>query len=224
MSDDTVQIENTQENQSQANSKEMNFRALEAKYRRELEEERRAREEAERKYQESQNRYVNYEDDDDDDDGYVDAKKFKKLKKELQQNTSQYAKKTEAEIERKVREELEKKEIKNWFESHKDYEEVVSTENCQYLIENHPQLARIIESLPQGFQKQQLAYETLKNLASKSKEKEDVQNQIYKNQHGAHYHPSGHGTMPYSKNVDFSQTGQKKAYEKMMEMKRRMGG
>ena len=60
-----------QENKS--NDKELNFRAMEAKHRREIEEERKARLDLERKIQEIESKRNNQEDE--DDEPYVDHKK-----------------------------------------------------------------------------------------------------------------------------------------------------
>ena len=77
------QVENLQENKP--NDKELNFRALEAKYKRELEQERSARIEAERLTQQALER--NQEEEEVNSDPYVDDKRLDKKLARFGQST-----------------------------------------------------------------------------------------------------------------------------------------
>jgi len=207
---------------SQASDKELNFRKLEAKYQQELAVERSRREEAERREQalaKSHNTQPEEEDDDDDSEPYVDHKRLnKKLNK--------FGKTTQSEIKNAMTQakDLAKEELKQemFLENHTDFFEVL--DHCAAFQEKHPKLAQSILRMPEGFERQKLVYQTIKDLGiDKPKQAEpSIQQKIDANRRAPYYQPSGVGASPYSSQSDFSQSGQKQAYDKMKELQSRL--
>ncbi len=92
------------------------------------------------------------------------------------------------------------------------------------LYEHDPDLANDILELPKGFERQKVVYRNIKALGlHKEKSKEpSIQEKIDSNRRSPYYQPTGVGTNPYSSQGDFSQSGQKNAYDKMQELKSRL--
>jgi hypothetical protein len=211
------QAVNQDQQQAKPNDKELNFRALEAKYQRQLEQERAARLEAERVAQEAQSRKVN--DDDDDDEPYVDKRKLeKKLNKFGQQTQSEIQKSMEI-AKQAAKEEL-KQEL--WLENNPDFYEVL--QNADKFANKAPKLAESILRMPEGFERQKLVYQNIKALGLDKPEQKQpsVQEKIDANRRSPYYQPSGVGSAPYAGGGDFSSAGQKNAYNKMQELKSKL--
>lgn len=216
--------ENQASNQAQnvdnkANDKEINFRALEAKHRREIDEERQARKDLERKLQEVESRQT--EKDDDDDEPYVGHKK-------LDKKFSSFEKKLEQTIDKKAEERaralLDTRDQEEWANKNNDFSEVMKEDNLMRLLNRAPALADSIKRMPDGFEKQKLVYNTIKSMGIDKPEAKQpsIQEKIDANRRSPYYQPTGVGSSPYSSSGDFSQQGQKQAYDKMQELKNRL--
>lgn len=210
-----------QENQEQIkqNDKELNFRALEAKYQRQLEQERQARLEAEKIAQEAQAKRYPGDDDDDDDEPYV-------VKKKLAKKFDQFGKNTQGEIQKamEIAKESAKEELKQemWLENNPDFYDILK--HAEKFAQKAPKLAESILRMPEGFERQKLVYQNIKELGiDKPEQKQStIQDKIDANKRSPYYQPSGVGTNPYTSVGDFSPGGQKQAYDKMQELKARL--
>ena len=218
MQNDTS-VNSTQVDQKQ-NDKEYNFRALENKRleaeRRAIDAERRALE-AEKIAQEFvSKKQQNNEEEDDESDPYVDHKNLnKKLNK--------FGQSTQSEIQKAM--EIAKQSAKQefWLENHPDFYDVL--EHAEKFAQKAPKLAESILRMPEGFERQKLVYENIKELGiDKPEQKQSsVQDKIDSNRRSPYYQPSGINAAPYNNGGDFSQSGQKNAYAKMQELKQRLG-
>jgi len=207
------QVQNQTETQ---NNKELNFRALEAKYQRQLEQERAGRLEAERQYQESQARKTNHEDDEDDSEPYVDKKRLNKTLAKFGQQAKQD---TQSEIQKAVQTALHEERKQNWMKSNPDFYEVL--QHAEKFAQKDPELAEAILEMPEGFERQKLVYKNIKALGLHKPEikQSSIQEKVDANKRSPYYMPSGVGAAPYSNGGDFSPGGQKNAYEQMQKLK-----
>jgi len=200
--------------------KENNFRALEAKYQRELDRERAARVEIERQLQEaSAKKEASVEDDDDTSEPYVDHKR-------LDKRFSSFERKMEAKIEQKAEEKatqmVEKERKDNWLKSNPDFYDVL--QHAEKFAETNPDLAESILTMPEGFERQKLVYKNIKTLGIHKPQSAapSIQEKVDANRRSPYYQQSGVGTAPYSGQGDFSAAGQKNAYTKMKELQQKL--
>lgn len=215
----------TQENQAQndkPSDKELNFRALEAKYQRQVEQERNARLEAEKKAEELQAyRQAQSKDDDEDDstEPYIDEKRLTKKMNKFGQTTQTEIHKAMEQAKYAAKEEL-KQEM--WLDNNPDFYDTLQL--AEKFAQEAPELAKTILRMPEGFERQKLVYQNIKQLGiDKPKVKEaSIQDKIDANRRSPYYQPSGVGTSPYQSQSDFSPSGQKQAYAKMQELKARL--
>ena len=215
----------TQENQAQndkPSDKELNFRALEAKYQRQVEQERNARLEAEKKAEELQAyRQAQSKDDDDDvsNEPYIDEKRLAKKMNKFGQATQSEIQKAMEQAKYAAKEEL-KQEM--WLDNNPDFYDTLQL--AEKFAQEAPELAKTILRMPEGFERQKLVYQNIKQLGiDKPKAKESgIQDKIDANRRSPYYQPSGVGSSPYQSQSDFSPTGQKQAYAKMQELKARL--
>lgn len=212
---------NAQDNQvqtTQPSDKELNFRALEQKYQRQVEQERAAKMQMEQEMNELRQKYV-AKDEEDDSEPYVDHKKLEKKLNKFGQNTQSEIQKAMEIAKQSAKEEL-KQEM--WLESHSDFDEVMKLANK--FAEKAPSLANTILRMPEGFDRTKLVYENIKQLGIDKPEQRQstIQEKIDANRKSPYYQPSGVGTAPYSSQSDFSSSGQKNAYDKMQELKKRI--
>ena len=209
-------VETTSQVEQKQNDKEFNFRKLEAQ----LHQERAARIEAERITQElSQKQQQVSEDDDNSDEPYVDHKRLsKQLGKAQQQTKSEIAKAMET-AKQAAKEEL-KQEL--WLEQNGDFYDTLKY--AEKFANHAPKLAESILRMPEGFERQKLVYQNIKELGLDKSEAKipSIQEKIDANKRSPYYQPSGIGTAPYTSQADFSQGGQKQAYDKMQELKGRL--
>lgn len=215
-----------QQNQVQdqkPNDKELNFRAFEAKYERQLAQERNAlaqeraaREELERQLKQTQAMSAN---DDDESEPYVD---HKKLKKEQAKFGQQLKQETQSDIQRAVNQAINEERKQNWIKSNPDFVDVLQL--AEKFAQVNPDLAEAILEMPEGFERQKLVYKNIKALGLDRPESKppSIQEKVDANKRSPYYQPSGVGTAPYSSSSDFSKNGQKQAYDKMQELKRRL--
>lgn len=209
----------TQENQVQENKpndKELNFRALEAKYQKQLEQERAARIAAEQAVQE---RRASPADDEDDSEPYVDHKKLNKTMSKYNQNTQ-----TEIQKAMEMAKQAAKQELKQemWLEQNPDFYETLKY--AEKFAQRAPKLADTILNMPEGFERQKLVYQNIKELGiDKPEQKQSsIQEKVDANRKSPYYQPSGVGSAPYTTAGNFSAQGQKEAYSKMQELKNRL--
>lgn len=205
--------------ENKPNDKELNFRQLEAKYEKQLAQERAARLEAERIAQE-RSQVVPKEEDDDDSD-YIDHKKLNKKLAKFGEHTQ---KQTQSEINKAVQMALQEERKQNWIKSNNDFYEVLQN-HAEKLAQKAPELAEAILEMPEGFERQKLVYKNIKALGLDKPEVKppSIQEKIDSNKRSPYYQPSNVGSAPYAMAGDFSPAGQKQAYDKMRELKARLG-
>ena len=161
----------------------------------------------------------NADDDDEDDDTFIDRKK---LEKKLSKFGEQTQKQTQSEIQKAVQLALADERRQNWLKSNPDFREVM--QHAEKFAEKDPELAETILEMPDGFERQKLVYKTIKAMGlHKPEEKQStIQDKVNQNKRSPYYQPSGVGSAPYAGAGDFSQSGQKNAYEKLQELKRNL--
>jgi len=215
----TVTEQQNQPQEQKTNDKELNFRALEAKYQKQLELERSARIEAERMAQEALNRKSPAEEDEDETDPYVD---HKKLNKKLAKFGEQSKQQTQSEIQKAVQVAIHEERKQTWLKNNNDFYEVL--QHADKLLQKDPELAESILEMPEGFERQKLVYKNIKALGLNMPEVKQptIQDKIDANKRSPYYQPSGVGTAPYASVGDFSSQGQKQAYAKMQELKNKL--
>lgn len=207
----------TQENQAQdqaLSNKELNFRALEQKYQQQLQVERAERERLQAELSQRQQPAVT--DDEDDSEPYVD---HKRLRKEQAKFGQQIKQETQTEINKAVQMALKQEREQNWLKNNSDFNDVM--QHAERFAQLDPELAETILEMPAGFERQKLVYKNIKALGlHKPQAKEpSIQDKIDANRRSPYYQPSGVGASPYSSGSDYSNTGQKQAYEKMQALK-----
>lgn len=216
-----IQGEGARSDQTKPNDKEYNFRALESKYQRQLEQERTEKERITRELEEMRRgvQTKHSEDDDDDSEPYID-------KKRLTKTLTSFEKKFEDKIEKKAEEKartLLAEERKNaWLESNQDFYDVM--QHADKLAQSNPILADTILKMPDGFERQKLVYANIKALGLDKPEVKapTIQEKIDANRRTPYYQPSGIAPPPYASVGNFSESGQKQAYQKMQELKSRL--
>lgn len=213
--------ENAQVNQGQItenrpSDKELNFRALEAKYQRQLEQERSEKERLSREL-DQRNRQVEVEEE--DSEPYVDHKKLEKKLSKFGQNTQSEIQKAMEMAKMSAKEEL-KQEM--WLENNPDFYQTL--QHAEAFAQRAPKLAETILRMPDNFERQKLVYQNIKELGiDKPKTQEpSIQEKIDANRRSPYYQASSVSNAPSAMQGDFSEQGQKQAYAKMQEMKNRL--
>lgn len=219
----------TQENQAQLAStataqaestKELNFRKQEAMYQRMLKEREDRITELQTQQQESQKRMREPENDEDDDsEPYVDHKKLKKQFTKFGQSTQSDIQRAMESAKQAAKEEL-KQEM--WLENNPDFYDVL--QNADRFAQRAPKLAETILRMPDNFERQKLVYQNIKELGVDKPEQKPstIQDKIDANKRSPYYQGGGVGAAPYASQSDFSNHGQKQAYDKMQELKNRL--
>lgn len=199
---------------AQRNDKELNFRALEARYERKLAEERQARLELEQRL-----KSVPQDDDDSSDEPYVDHKKLEKKLAKFGEKTKQ---ETQSEIKQAVNSALYEERKNSWLQNNADFYDVM--EKAEQFAQQDPHLANTILEMPEGFERQKLVYYNIKSrgLDKPQQKAPSIQEKIDANRKSPYYQPSGQASAPYAAQGDYSPTGQKQAYEKLQELKRNL--
>lgn len=206
--------------EQKVDDKTNNFRALEARYERQLQQERSARIDAERMAQEAiQKQNSKVDDEDDDSEPYVDKKK---LNKTLSRFGEQNKRETQSEIQKAVQTAIQEERKSSWMKQNPDFYSVL--EKAEMLAKEDPELAESLLEMPEGFERQKLVYKTIKSkgLHQPPRPQQSIQDKIDANRRTPFYQPTGVGTAPYSTSSDFSPTGQKEAYTRMQELKNRL--
>jgi len=209
-----------QSQEAKTNDKELNFRALEAKYQKELAHANQARMEAEKRAEEAMSRRQQIqEEEDDDSDPYIDQKKLSKT-------LSSFEKKLEEKIDKRAEEKargmIDQNKRESWLRNNPDFYEVLQL--ADQFAKKDPELAESILEMPEGFERQKLVYKNIKALGLHKPEvkQPSIQEKIDANRRSPYYQPSGVANAPYASTGDFSPVGQKNAYQKMQELKNKL--
>lgn len=213
----------TQLQEKVAQDKEMNFRALEARYQRELQQERAGRLEAERIAKEfTDQKTQTNEEDEVDDAPYVDHKRLNKTLNKFGQNTQSEINKAMQIAKAAAKDEL-KQEM--WLEGNPDFEHVLETYAEQF-AKKAPNLAATILKMPNNFERQKLVYQNIKELGMDKPitKTQSIQEKIDSNKRGQFYQPSNVSSAPYSTQGDFSKSGKENAFNKMRELQSKFSG
>lgn len=213
------QVANQQVSETKTNDKELNFRAMEAKHRREIENERQARIDLEKRLQDIESKKI--VEDDDEDEPYVGHKKLDKRFNTFEKRLDE---KIHIKAEERAREIVEIKEQEQWIKQNNDFSDVLKDDNLMKLLNKAPAVAESIKRMPDGFEKQKLVYNMIKSMGIDKPEvkQSSVQDKIDANRRSPYYQPSGVGAAPYAGASDFSKAGQKNAYDKMQELKSKL--
>lgn len=207
------------ENQEPAqNSKEYNFNALNQKLRQMEAEKAQAEQRLQQLEQQFQSRGQARVEEEDDDEPYVDRKKLARtidnLKKDLEKDF-------DAKAEQKARMMIEEERRQNYLKQNPDFAQVMSPEIVQKFAEMHPDMAEEILQMPDSFARQKLVYTSIRKLGidKPQPKQQSIQEKIDQNRRSPYYQPSGTGSAPYAGQGDFSPSGQKNAYEKLLQLK-----
>lgn len=216
----TVPAQENQAQDAQPNNKELNFRALEQKFQQQLAHERAEKEKLALELQQRQqpNRH---DDEEEDSEPYVD---HKRLRKEQAKFGQQIKQETQTEIQKAVHAALKQERETNWLKNNSDFNDIMRNENVEKFAQLDPELAETILEMPAGFERQKLVYKSIKALAvhrPQAKE-QTIQEKIDSNRRSPYYQPSSAGAAPYSQVGDYSDNGQKQAYEKMQALKKQL--
>jgi len=205
-----------EQNQQQISNKEFNFRALEAKYQRELSQERAEKEQLKRELEQRNSR----NDEEDDNEPYVN---HQRLKREQTKFGQQLKQETQTEIQHAVGKALAEERRQQWLKNNADFHDVMS--HAEKFATQDPELAETILTMPDTFERQKLVYKNIKALGlhKPPEPQKSVQEKIDANRRSPYYQPSGVANAPYTSQSDFSPAGQKQAYEKMQALKSKYG-
>jgi hypothetical protein len=204
----------------QNNEKELNFRKQEQMFQRQLAAERARADELERRFEESRRQVTQVPDDDDDtSEPYVD---HKRLQKKLNAQGQQIKQETHTTMQQAIQQALAEDRKERWIKDNPDF--YTTLQLADKFHEKHKNLAETILQMPEGFERQKLVYQNIKELGLDKPvvQQPSIQEKIDANRKGPYYQPSGMGTSPYSSQGDFSAGGQKQAYDKMQELKARL--
>ena len=78
--------------------------------------------------------------------------------------------------------------------------------------------------MPESFETQKLVYETIKTMGIHKpvEVQTSIQSKIDQNRKSPFYQPTGTSGAPYASQSDYSEAGQKNAYNKLLELKRNL--
>lgn len=217
-----------QENQAQPNQeaqkpndKEYNFAQMRQQLERERQEKSALMEELEKTKRVAQERLNTPEIDDDDNDNepYVD---HKRLEKKLAKFSVKSKQETDERINTAVQRALSEERKQMWLKNNPDFFDVM--QHAQTFADKDPELAETILAMPEGFERQKLVYKNIKALGihKPAEAKSTIQDKIEQNKRSPFYQPSGVGSAPYASAGDFTPSGQKNAYDKMQELKKKL--
>lgn len=196
-------------------------------YERKLEQERLARQQAEERATAAERAAAErskaspLNEDEDDDEPYVDKRK---LQKTLARFGESSKKETRQEIQQAVEQALDQERKSNYLRENSDFNNVMNQDNIEKFASSHPKVAETILRMPDGFERQKLVYETIKALGVDKPEvkQPSIQDKIEANKRSPYYQPASVAAAPYAGQGDFSDAGQKNAYAKMQELKKRL--
>jgi hypothetical protein len=218
--DNKSNVQAPPENPKQSD-KEFNF----AQLRKQMEAERAEKEEWRRKAEEAEKLKIRSTDDNDDndysDEPYVDEKR---LQKKFAKFEERFAKKVDEQAEAKARMLIEAEKQNSFLKANPDFQDILREDIIQKFAETHPDIAEPMLEMPNNFARQKLLYQNIKALGV-HKPKPDtpsIQDTINKNLRSPYYQPSGVANAPYAAAGDFSDHGQKNAYQKMKDLQKKL--
>lgn len=210
--------------ENKANDKEYNFRALESKFERTIAQERAEKEQILRELDELRKSKAARQEEEDDSEPYVDNKKLEKKLKSFEKDLDE---KIDRKAEEKAQRLIEKRDQEMWLNSNPDFFDVVQS-HAQRFFEKTPHLADAILKMPDNFERKKLVYHNIKSLGLDRPEQKipSIQEKIDANRRSPYYQPTGMANAPYAAAGDFSETGQKRAYDELQKLKAnlRLGG
>lgn len=210
------------ENQPKQNDKEYNFAQIRQQLERERAEKAQLAQELEKVKRMAQERpsQPEGEPDYDDDEPYVD---HKRLRKELARVTQKTVSEADQRVQQAVNRALAEERQKQWLKANPDFYEVMN--HAQAFADRDPELAETILEMPEGFERQKLVYKNIKAMGlhkPPEQQKSSIQDKVDANRRSPYYQPTGVGSAPYAGVGDYSPGGQKNAYDKMQELKKRL--
>lgn len=162
-----------------------------------------------------------FEDDDEqDDEPYVNRKGLKKVLSKLDRSIeSKIEERIEAATKRALEEERQKNFVFQLKSEYRDFNDVVTADTLEKLQTTNPRMAAIIDRMPDGYEKGQMVYETIKTMGLHKKPEPSVKEKVEQNMRNPYYYPSttGHGSAQMG---DFSEAGKKAAFEKIEALKK----
>lgn len=203
------------------NDKEYNFAQIRQQLERERQEKLQMKEEIEKLKKVAQEKFLSH-DDEDDDEPYIDKKK---LRRELTKVVEQTNTETDSKIQSIVNRALAEERQKHWLQANPDFQDVM--QHAQKLQDSDPELADIILSMPESFERHKLVYKHIKatGLHKPAAPKENIQEKIDANRRSPYYQPSGVSSPGYgivNGGKDYTKGEMKSAYEIMQKSKERM--
>lgn len=140
------------------------------------------------------------DDDEDDSEPYVDNKKFKKKLTQFEQNLGrQTSDIVKHEVEKALREERKQ----SWFKTNNDFHKVMTPEILNKFEDQYGDEAKSILTHPDEFERQRLAYYSIKakGLDRPEIKQLSAQELAEKNRKTPYYQPSGVSSSPYGGTV-----------------------
>lgn len=218
---DQNSVSSAQNQDQKPNDKEYNFAQIRKQLEVEKQEKLQMKEEIEKLKKIAQEKLSSH-DDDDDDEPYIDKKK---LKKELNKVVEQTNTETDSKIQSIVNRALAEERQKHWLQANPDFQDVMT--HAQKLQDSDPELADIILSMPESFERHKLVYKHIKatGLHKPAQPKENIQEKIDANRRSPYYQPSGISSPGYgivNGGKDYNENEMKSAYDMMQQSKKRM--
>jgi hypothetical protein len=222
LSAESNQNQEQQPEVKQTDTREYNF----AQIRKQLEAERAEKQKMSERLSElekhaNSNRNADSDEDEVSDEPYVDERR---LNKKLAKFEQRFEKKVQDTAEQRARALLEQERQNIFLKQNPDFGNVLTPDIVQKFADKYPDIAEPMLELPDNFARQKLLYQNIKALGlhKKEEERQPIQQKVEQNRRSPYYHPTGISTPPHSATGDFSQTGQKNAYDKMKELQRNL--
>ena len=216
MTEETV----NQQPEQNAGDKAFNFRQFEERYKRDMALERSKNESLQKELQTIREQVTKSQSSDEEEEEFdpYDRRKFEKT---VEKYSSKSNNQTKEEVKQTVQQILQEERDRQWLDKNNDFFDVMK--HADKLAEIDPELASTILNMPDNFERKKLVYKNIK-LAGVHKPKQEVSAQDRINQNRRHpgYQSSGVATAPYASQGDFSQSGQKSAYDKIQELKKNL--
>lgn len=199
--------------------KEYNFRALESKYKQELQKEKEKFDSLQKELSEIKSYMQKKQEPEEDEDPYIDHKKFEK---KIQQYDKQRQEKDQSAIQTAIQKAIEEDRKERWLEKNSDFYEILK--NADKLYEMDQELAETILKMPDTFERQKLVYKNIKALGLHQEKKNETstQDKVNQRRQGGYYHPTSQSASPYASQGDFSPSGQKAAFDQMKSLQKRL--
>lgn len=159
------------------------------------------------------------EGDEDDGEPYVDKKRLNREMSKLKESMG-------AEIDRKAEEKarslMAEEKKKDFFKNNKDFNEIMQQDEIQRFIAEQPGLAEDLETMPDNFERQKVVYRMIKTLkeakpvqgAAPTAPKSPLAQAFDARKSAMAYQPGGSSGGPFQSIGDFSQQGQKNAFDR----------